>query len=289
MSAHTAGSNIKLFPPVAAPARRPNVFRALGPCDPPSCVEIGGVAFERTEIVKHDSWAATAFYRSRNRQIVCKFHRWQSLFGLPLSWLGRALAGHEQRIYRRLRGIENVPAELGPVTVVGKVAKNAVAHEFIPGHPLGDGEIVDRKFFDQVAELLQQVHQRDVAYVDTHKCENILVGDDGKPYLFDFQISFALPQVWLVRLTPLPWLLRLLQRTDEFCLLKHQVVRCRESGIAWKEMENGRPWWIRAHRSVAVPLRTMRRRLLVLIGVRSGEGKAESEAAPEVAFRRSAA
>ena len=274
---------------ISKSVRRPSVLRALGPCDPPSCVEIAGTSFERTEIVKHDSWAATAFYEADGRRIVCKFHRWQPILGIPMSWLGRFLASHERGVYRRLHGIENIPAELGDVTVVGKRQPNAVAHEFIPGHTLGDNERADAAFFDQIETLLRRIHERGVAYVDTHKCENILVGDDGKPYLFDFQISFALPQTWLVRLTPLPWLLRMLQGTDEYCLFKHRVVRCRDLVINWREMDRLRPWWIRAHRALAEPLRNARRRFLVLIGVRKGTGRAESEAAPEVAFRRTAA
>jgi hypothetical protein len=286
--------HVSLALPPARAARdvkpRPNVLRALGPCDPPSSVEIDGEDFERTEIVKHDSWAATAFYQSRQgRRIVCKFHRRHSIFGLPMAWLGRALARHERTLYLRLSGIENIPAELGPVFVVGEQQRNAVAHEFVPGHPLSDDEQQEPRFFDELEKLLRQIHARGVAYVDTHKCENILVGDDGRPHLFDFQISFALPRGWWVRCTPLPWLLRTLQRTDEFCLLKHRVVRCRSSGLKWSEMEKHRPWWIRAHRFVAEPLRNARRRLLVLIGVRKRGGKAESEAAPEVAFRKMAA
>lgn len=278
-----------LASPQRPPKRRPNVLRALGPCDPPSSIEVDGATFERTEIVKHDSWAATAFYASGERRVVCKFHRWQSILGIPMRWLGRYLASHERHIYQRLRGIDNVPAELGVVTVVGEVVSNAVAHEFIPGHPLGDKEKVDSRFFDEVERLLRQMHERGVAYVDTHKCENILVGDDGRPYLFDFQISFALPRTPLVWLTPLPYLLRVLQGTDDYCLLKHRIVRCRDAVIDWQEMDRRRPWWIRAHRAIAEPLRNLRRRFLVLIGVRKGTGRAETEAAPEVAFRRLAA
>jgi hypothetical protein len=50
-----------------------------------------------------------------------------------------------------------------------------------------------------------------------------------------------------------------------------------------------RPWWIRLHRSVAVPFRTARRQLLVLLGVRRGKGRAHTEHQPEVAFLNRAA
>ena len=39
-------------------------------------------------------------------------------------------------------------------------------------------------------ERLREMHVRGIAYVDLHKRENVIVGDDGRPYLVDFQISF---------------------------------------------------------------------------------------------------
>ena len=54
------------------------------------------------------------------------------------------------------------------------------------------------------------------------------------------------------------------------------------------DMQRLRPWWIRAHRCVAIPFRTFRRRLLTTLGIRSKSGHAFSEAFPEVAHRRAA-
>ena len=48
----------------------------------------------------------------------------------------------------------------------------------------------------------------------------------------------------------------------------------------------GRPWWIRAHRTVVVPFRTLRRRLLAALGVRDATGMAASEHFAEDAVRR---
>jgi hypothetical protein len=59
-------------------------------------------------------------------------------------------------------------------------------------------------------------------------------------------------------------------------------------GLSAADMHRLRPWWIRAHRCVAVPFRTVRRRLLTVLGIRSRSGHAFSEAFPEVAHRRAA-
>jgi hypothetical protein len=135
----------------------------------------------------------------------------------------------------------------------------------------------------RLRQLLQEVHRHNVAYVDLHKAENVLVGADGRPYLFDFQISYALPRGPLRCLPPLRWWLQCLQQSDEYHLLKHELHF--GSPEARQKIALLRPWWIRLHRLLAVPFRTLRRKLLVVLGIRSGKGSATTEAQPELAFR----
>ncbi len=78
-----------------------------------------------------------------------------------------------------------------------------------------------------------------------------------------------------------------LQQSDLFCYGKHvrrhradQLSQLGEAAIG--EM----PWWIGAHRSVAAPLRQLRRRFLTRLGIRGVNGQATSEAFPEDAVRR---
>jgi hypothetical protein len=59
-------------------------------------------------------------------------------------------------------------------------------------------------------------------------------------------------------------------------------------GLSLADMQRLRPWWIRAHRCVAVPFRSIRRRLLTALRIRSADGQASSEAFPEIAHRRAA-
>jgi hypothetical protein len=137
---------------------------------------------------------------------------------------------------------------------------------------------LDARFFPMLEALLRRVHQRGIAYVDLHKRENILVGEDGRPYLIDFQISLQLPLRG-----PVGALLRLLQRCDTYHLAKHLRRGKLEQGIrSAAPRDAGRPWIIRLHRRIAVPLRTSRRALLVWLGVRAQGGRAHSEVAPEV-------
>src|SRR5262245_25109919 len=160
---------------------RPPLFRALGADDPPAEVTVNETAYTRTEIYKHDSWAATAVYTSASgTRIVCKFNRVQSVCGLPMDWLGRRLAEREERALARLADLPLFPRALGPVYSGGRRLRNALARSFIAGHPLGSAERVGPEFFPALRASLVAMHERGIAYVDLHKRENVIVGEDGR-------------------------------------------------------------------------------------------------------------
>jgi hypothetical protein len=281
------GRSLRIVVPSAEPDVRPRpaVFRALGAADPPAVVEIGGETFRLREIFKHDSWAATGIYDSATRRALCKFNRQQSILGIPMRWLGRRLAARETGFMERLAGIEGIPVSLGAVSSGGAVLPHAVSRQWITGHALMPGERVDARFFPRFRRLLAEVHARKVAHVDLHKRENILVDDQGRPHLIDFQISFALPDGRLAA-GLLRGLLGVLQRCDDYHVLKHELKhRPDRCAVQKADLTRLRPWWIRAHRSVAVPFRWLRRGLLVRLGIRAADGQASSEAFPEIAHR----
>jgi hypothetical protein len=257
---------------------RPAIFRALGADDPPLSVEVAGERFVRHEIFKHDSWAATATYSNGQRLIVCKFNRVQSVGWFATEWLGRRLAARERAALERLADLPNVPVSLGDVRVDGRIRRTAVAREYVAGHPLGKGETVGPFFFPTLETVLATMHDRGLAYVDLHKRENIIVGDDGRPYLIDFQIGFDAAARRVRHWPGVSWLFSILCQSDLYHLTKHVAKHDPlRSADAVEASERNRPWWIRAHRLVAVPFRELRRRMLKGIGVRSGAGRVESE------------
>ncbi len=258
---------------------RPRTLRALGKSEPPLLVTVDGELFEREEIFKHDSWAATAAYvSSTGRRMVCKFNRQASIGVLPMAWLGRFLARREKYFLNNLAGVRGIPRVYERVEVNGKLWAGAVAHDYIPGKPLSISEQLRPDFFEHLETLLGVLHARNIIYVDLHKQENVLVGDDGLPYLIDFQVSVQLPDSAMCR--PL---FRALRDCDCYHLDKHRWIHRLPpaSGKSWP-----RPFWLQLHRQIGVPLRTLRRRLLVCLGVRRGQGSAGTEVAPEVGLRR---
>lgn len=256
---------------------RPSFLLALGKQSLPLRVKVACQTYELKAPLKHDFWAATAIYSGAKGDIVCKFHRNSLLHCSPVSWLGRWLARRERWFLTRFGHLPGVPGCGAPVAVDGRTLPNAVARPFVPGHPIQRGERLSEAFFNKLADLLQALHAGNAAYVDLNKRENVLVGSDGQPYLFDFQISFAIPRShgWL---DPLTWLLRVLQASDwyhfEKLRARHQVTG---NSTVGERKRTRIPWWIRAHRWVAVPFREARRRLLVWLGVRTGKGRVTSE------------
>ncbi|MFM7319612.1 MAG: hypothetical protein ACKO85_10470 [Isosphaeraceae bacterium] len=280
-----AANDLKTDPGHARPIVRPRpaMFRALGHTEPPAEVCVDGVSYRLLRVFKHDSWAATALYQAQGGQkTICKFNRVQSIGPIPMRWLGRFLAGNESAALLKLQDTGHVPILLKEVVAVGVKQPNAIARVFIEGHPLGHREAVPEAFFLTLKSLLNAMHQRKMAYVDLHKRENVLVGDDGQPYLIDFQISFIPSK--LLRLLPTTWaLLSILQKSDDYHLEKLRL----KSSPAGSDEGIKRPWWIRMHRAVAMPFRQIRRRMLVKIKVRSGEGRVHTEHFTEEGLRES--
>lgn len=283
MSASSIGSTPNTTRP------RPALFRALGKEEPPIEINIGGHLYQLAEVYKHDSWAATALYSGPGGLVISKFNRQQRIGFISMRWLGYWLARHEATLLSRLQHLRHIPRLLGPVYIHGRLASHAVARSFIPGHPMRAREPLPQAFFDQLQATLQVVHQLQIAYMDLHKRENIIVGDDGQPYLIDFQVSYLLPTGWWAKLTPLPWLLSLMQQSDNYHCTKHRVKHTNvDAQSARSQVKKARPFWITMHRWIAVPFRELRRRLLVLFGIRKGKGRVESEAFAEDGLRNAA-
>lgn len=253
---------------------RPAVFRALGRGAPPERIEILGRPYRHLETFKHDSWAATALYEGEDGKIVCKFNRRQSVFGFPMAWIGRRLARREAFFYSALADLPCVPRGYREVIADGILQPNAFAHDYVEGRPLSKSEFLPPSFFDDLGEQLAEMHRRGIAYMDLHKSENVLLGADDRPRLVDFQVAFHHRPT--TRLLPLRWVFRFFKQADEYHLLKLRYSRFtpEERGPF---LDHARPFWIRLHRLIAIPFRTFRRRLLVLLGIRRGKGYVQTE------------
>jgi hypothetical protein len=118
-------------------------------------------------------------------------------------------------------------------------------------------------FFPRLSAGLAEIHRRGLAYVDLEKCENVLVGDDGRPYLFDFQISWRWPFRFLRHSAPVVWVARRFQAGDRYHLTK-LLRRTRPDLLTPAEVAaaGSKPFWVRLHGRVSRPLTLVRRSVL---------------------------
>ena len=229
-------------------------MRALGREGLPETFDLEGKTYRLHRTVKHDFVAATGFYRDEaGTLVVLKIGRTARYAGLPMKWMGRWVCEREMRFHRTLHDLPAVPRMLG------RVGETGFVHEYVPGRPLARGEAVPDGFFAQLQELLRELHRRDIAYIDTNKPQNILLGEDGKPHLIDFQISLDLSSVgrWFGG----RWILALAQREDFYHLMKHKR-RMRRDEMTSDELERSyrKSGLIRLHRLLFKPYFFVRRR-----------------------------
>lgn len=233
-----------------------NDMYACGQAGLPEAFHCSGKLWTRDILFKHDFFACTGRYicPETKEQVVLKFNRVQPFMGIPLSWIGRFLRNRELKVLRKLQGLERVPQ------LVCEFGKCGFIYRFIEGRSLDEKPDLPNDFFDELDLLLNKVHKRNVCYLDMNKRGNILLGNDGHPYLIDFQISVYLPgSFW----RPLR---KALQKEDLYHLLKHKrrlrpdLLTARETGASERKSI-----LIKIHRMLTVPLRQARRWFLRLL------------------------
>ena len=238
----------------------------------PDRFEVEGVTYTLEKHLKHDFFASTGCYLGDNGQRVClkRFHT-ESFLLIPLGWSGRYMCNREIRFYRHLADVEGIPA------LVGKLGSSGLVHQWVEGCDLLDyaakgadpepAEKVPDNFFDRLEQLTVDLHHRGVAYVDLNKPDNVLVGDDGRPYLVDFQISFRRPR----RRWNLPgrWLFNVLCREDLYHVRKLKR-KFRRDLMDDEELRRSydRSLLLSFHRKFAHPFQKLRRWVLTKLGAR---------------------
>lgn len=232
-------------------------LRALGKSELPEQIELDGHTLGRRKLFKHTAFAAVGLYANDVRQVVLKCHRAAPLLGLPLAWLGELMARYEAAVLRQVHDIRGVPR------LVGMHGRTGLMHEYIPGQPLTRDTEVDMEFCRELFLLVRRLHERGVAYVDLEKAENILVGEDGLPYLFDFQVAFHVPERFLGSTFPARWLRRQLQKADMYHVRKHfRRLKRQDLSPSQRRRLRRKPWFVELGTALSTPFKKFRRWIL---------------------------
>ncbi len=191
----------------------------------PETIDIEGRPYRRERVLKEDFFSVNVLYRHGEDRYVLKLSDFRFIGGWLLRPLAMWMSRHEYRIYRRLEGIPGIP-RLGP-----RCTSRGYLHHFIPGRTLAELTALPpaqrrlalpEDFFERLRRTLDEIHRRRVFYADLDKRGNIILGEDGRPYLIDFQISLRFPPAgsWLGRrLEPL---FRTLKGEDIYHLYKQK-------------------------------------------------------------------
>lgn len=230
---------------------------ALGREAPPDPVELPGGTYRLQTVLKHDFFAYTAYYRGERDSVIVKIGRKAPLWFIPLSWIGRLHAWHEGHVLQALDDLDIVPR------FTGYFGKHGLSHEYVEGRQLARGEHVPDDYFEQLHAGLARIHGRKMAYVDLEKPENVLVGEDGRPYLIDFQIAYRWPFRRGGELWPFRWLRKRLQLADLYHARKLQR-QMRKDQMSEEEIaaSRRRPLPVKLWTQVTRPIVQARRRIM---------------------------
>ena len=123
--------------------------------------------------------------------------------GVPgTRWIARRLAARERVALAALEGTSGVARLLSSdrleavPSADGRVPRpvDVLLRSWVPGRPLHRAEELPRDFFDNLDALVAVLHRAGVCHNDLHKEQNVLVGEDGLPWLVDFQLASVHPR-----------------------------------------------------------------------------------------------
>lgn len=98
-----------------------------------------------------------------------------------LSRLRRRMLGNEFRVYRQLEGVPGIPR------CYGLIDRHYLLLEHIEGTAFRELEFAaDDAVHGKLIELIENLHGKGVAHADLKRRDNLILGNDGEPYLVDF-------------------------------------------------------------------------------------------------------
>ncbi len=246
----------------------PSYLKALGRKSLPATIDANGRTYTQRRIFKNDFFAVTALYECDDEKVLVKVQRQASFFLIPMQWVGRILANREWVMMDRVQDLPGIPR------LIARWGPTGMIREFVEGTPLKKGERVPDEFHAQLRAMIDAIHARNMAYVDLEKCENVLLSEDGRPYLFDFQIAWYVPRHLGGELWPLRKLRAWFQSGDRYHLLKLQR-RTRRDQLTPEQLAASykKPWYVHIHRWVTMPFTRVRRAILDKIDPRRGDSE----------------
>jgi len=99
---------------------------------------------------------------------------------------GRFLVWREKKAYERLAGIKGIPVFYRAVDGLAIIMEEIQGKKLKAVHRTTG---IPEKFYNELNDLLNAIHSAGLAHCDLKRTPNIIVGDDGRPYIVDWSAS----------------------------------------------------------------------------------------------------
>ena len=138
----------------------------------------------------------------------------------------RLFIGQEYKALERLNGMSGVSDQFH------RLSNISIAYSFIEGTPLRtlkkQNKKLPKSFFHQLEHRVSEMHRRGLVHLDLRNLGNILVGEDGQPYIIDFQSAITFSRF--------PnWLKRIMRGADLSGVYKAWLTGCEQPMTAYKK------------------------------------------------------
>lgn len=127
--------------------------------------------------------------------------------------VGRILIRREYGALKKLIGVKGIPQ------LIKRIDAYAIAMEHIPHLDFDAVELnwLDDGFYESLRESVDMMHERGVAHCDLRTFGNVMVGEDGCPYIVDFAACVYRGK----GINPITrWLFRQFVEADKYAALK---------------------------------------------------------------------
>lgn len=164
--------------------------------------------------------------------------------------LGPLLIAREAQALARLEGMAGVPV------LYRRVDSHGVLMSFVPAEPWSKAQ-APAHAFDDLYTLIGEMHARGVAHCDLRTAGNILLDNEGRPYLVDFVARVHRGRSWNL---PWNWVFAAFCRADRDALAKLKVRFAPELATdAERERSVHRSWLARFPRALGMGIRSFTR------------------------------